>query len=174
MNILKPIIISTLFLSAFAANTTYAQQYIFPEKGQSKEQQQQDEYSCHTWAVGETGYDPTKPQTQATPPPAAAPVQQGATRGSGGRGAISGAAAGAIIAGIGDNDVSNGAAKGAAIGAIAARRQSRRANEQAAQQQEAQQQQAAQQVQQASSEQIANYTKARSVCLEAKGYSVSQ
>lgn len=165
------IIASSLFFM-----NAQAQQFIFPKNGQSAEQQQQDEYSCHTWAVGQTGIDPTKPQTATAPTPAPAPVPQGPKRGSGMRGALGGAAAGAIIAEIGDNDTSNGAAKGAAIGAIAGRRQSRKAAEQAAEQQAAAQaaaQQQATQAQQLTSEQINNYNKARNVCLDAKGYSVS-
>lgn len=155
-----------------------AQQFIFPKNGQSAEQQQQDEYSCHTWAVGQTGVDPTQVTTTATAPPASTtPVPQGPKRGSGMRGALGGAAAGAVIAEIGDNDVSNGAAKGAAIGAISGRRQSRRAAAQAAEQQaaaEASAQQQAAQAQQLSNEELANYNKARNVCLDAKGYSISQ
>lgn len=153
---------------------TQSQEYIFPKNGQSPAQQEQDEYSCHTWAVGETGVDPTQPQqvtnapvTTSTPPP------QGAKPGSGMRGAIGGAAAGALIAEIGDNDASNGAAKGAAIGALSGRRQSRRA---AAEQQQAAQlasQQQTEQAQQLTNDQLTNYNKARNVCLDAKGYSIS-
>ena len=32
---------------------------IYPRKGQSEEQQAKDRYECHTWAVGQTNYDPT-------------------------------------------------------------------------------------------------------------------
>ena len=35
------------------------QQYAFPQKGQTPEQQKKDEYDCHTWAVTQTGFDPT-------------------------------------------------------------------------------------------------------------------
>ncbi len=40
--------------SAFSAN------YIYPAAGQSPEQQKQDEYECHQWATGQSGYDPIK------------------------------------------------------------------------------------------------------------------
>ena len=43
------------------------QQYVFPAKGQSPEQQKRDEYECHSWAMQQTGYDPT---TAAMPAPA--------------------------------------------------------------------------------------------------------
>ncbi len=168
-----------LLISTFAFTNANAQQFVFPKNGQSAEQQQQDEYSCHTWAVGQTGVDPTKPQTAVATVPSetSGTVPQGAQPGSGIRSAIGGAAAGAIIAEIGDNDVSNGAARGAAVGAIAGRRHSRRAAAQAAEQQAEEQaviQQQASQAQQLSNEQLANYNKARSVCLDAKGYSVSE
>ena len=35
------------------------QQYVFPQKGQSADQQKKDEYECHSWAVKQTGFDPT-------------------------------------------------------------------------------------------------------------------
>jgi hypothetical protein len=37
------------------------QLYIYPRKGQSEKQQADDRYQCHSWAVGQTGYDPTQP-----------------------------------------------------------------------------------------------------------------
>ena len=165
---------SCLFLTV--VSNSFAETYIFPKDGQTKEQQQQDEYSCHSWAVSETGFDPTQPVEPApqatTPPPEA--QSQGATAGSGARGALRGAAAGAIIAEIGDNDTGNGAAKGAAIGMVGARSKSRRANHQAAEQQAQQAAAQQQQVQQASQADVAEYNKAKTVCLEAKGYSVSE
>lgn len=35
--------------------------FIYPKNGQSSDQQATDRYECHSWSVGETGYDPTKP-----------------------------------------------------------------------------------------------------------------
>ena len=34
--------------------------FIYPRKGQSEKQQATDRYECHTWAVGQANYDPTK------------------------------------------------------------------------------------------------------------------
>jgi hypothetical protein len=34
---------------------------IYPSNGQSKEQQAADQYECHNWAKGQTGFDPTQP-----------------------------------------------------------------------------------------------------------------
>jgi hypothetical protein len=38
-----------------------ALQFVYPKKGQSEQQQAQDRYECHQWAVTQTGYDPTQP-----------------------------------------------------------------------------------------------------------------
>jgi hypothetical protein len=35
--------------------------YIYPKKGQSEEQQSKDKYECYSWAVKQTGYDPSAP-----------------------------------------------------------------------------------------------------------------
>jgi hypothetical protein len=34
---------------------------IYPKNGQTKEQQSADQYECHNWARGQTGFDPTQP-----------------------------------------------------------------------------------------------------------------
>ena len=45
------------------------QQFVYPQKGQSADQQKKDEYDCHTWAVQQTKYDPTAAaQAPAQPP----------------------------------------------------------------------------------------------------------
>jgi len=35
--------------------------FIYPRNGQNEKQQADDRYQCNSWAVGQTGYDPTKP-----------------------------------------------------------------------------------------------------------------
>ena len=35
--------------------------FMYPTKGQSEKQQADDRYQCHSWAVGQTKYDPTQP-----------------------------------------------------------------------------------------------------------------
>ena len=146
----------------------------FPQNGQTKEQQTQDEYACHSFAVGETGFDPTAVQAPSAVASTTnqAPAQPAPQRRSGMRGAIKGAAAGALIAEVGGNDVSNGAAKGAAVGVVSSRRHNAKSASQAAEQQKSTEQQAAQ-TQQVADEKLMNYNKARNVCLDAKGYSIS-
>ncbi len=40
---------------------TTRQIFIYPRKGQNDQQQAKDRYECHSWAVGQTNYDPTQP-----------------------------------------------------------------------------------------------------------------
>jgi hypothetical protein len=147
--------VTALIIAATFAAGASAQQFIYPAKGQSPEQQKKDEGECHTWAVQQSKYDPTKPpqQTAAAKPPTTA---TGTTPGAG----VKGAARGAVVGGVmGD------AGAGAAAGAVAARGQSRRQNAAQAQQQ----QQAATQQNQAG---MNAYQKARGACLEGRGYTV--
>ena len=142
--------------------TAMAQQFVYPQKGQSAEQQQKDEYECQSWAVQQTGYDPMA--AAQTAPASSAPANTGAQPGSGLRGAAKGAMVGGVIGAI-DDDAGKGAGIGAAAGAVAGRSQSRR--QQASAQQQTQQQAAAQQQGQQDA-----YLRAKATCLEAKGYSV--
>jgi len=146
--------------------------YVFPEEAQEPDQQSKDEAACYDWAVTNSGADPfeltkqSEAQAEQTEQAVAAAQQSG--QGAGARGAVRGAAAGAVIGEIADDDAGKGAAYGAAAGAVRGRRQSRKAKEQATEQ--AVQQGEAQQ--QATEEQIGNFKKAFSVCLEAKDYLV--
>src|SRR5262245_17789881 len=81
--------------------------FVYPSKGQTKEQQEQDEFACYKWAKGQTGFDPTQPMQQAAAPP---------PQGGAARGAARGAAIGAIGGAIG-GDAGKGAAIGAGVGA---------------------------------------------------------
>ena len=49
--------------SADSAPPDNAQQdlIIYPKNGQSKDQQAADQFECHMWAKGQTGFDPTQP-----------------------------------------------------------------------------------------------------------------
>jgi thioredoxin-like negative regulator of GroEL len=80
-----------------------------------------------------------------------------------------GAATGALLIGeIASDDAGNGAAWGALADAVIARRRTEQAKAQTSQRVEQQSQQA----QHDTAEQIENFKKAFSVCLEAKGYMV--
>jgi hypothetical protein len=141
-----------LALSAAAG----AQQFVYPAKGQSGQQQKADEAACAPWAVKQTGFDPAKP------PPATAAAQApttatGTTPGAGLRGAARGAVVGEVVGG----DAGTRAAVGAAAGCARSRRQN------AATAQQAQPQPAA-----ATQQQQATFAEARAACLEGKGYTV--
>lgn len=142
-------ILLALCLGLGLTSLAAAQQYVYPAKGQSPQQQQSDESACHGWAVQQTGVDPSKPAPQTSQPTTAT----GTTPGAGARGALRGAVVGEVVGGD--------ARTGAAAGAIAARGQSRRQNAAAQQQQQA-----------ASQQQHAAYAKARAACLEGRGYTV--
>lgn len=143
-------------LTVALASAASAQQYVYPAKGQSPQQQKSDESACYTWAVQQTGIDPAKsppPQAAAAPPTTAT----GTTPGAGLRGAARGAVVGEVVGG----DAGAGAAAGAAV----ARSQSRKQNAAAAQQSQ-------QQAQAATQQQQAAFGKARAACLEGRGYTV--
>jgi hypothetical protein len=43
------------------AQPDHEELYVYPMRGQSEERQASDRYECHSWAVGQTGFDPTQP-----------------------------------------------------------------------------------------------------------------
>lgn len=40
--------------------------YMYPKKGQSKQQQATDRYQCHKWAEKQSGFDPTRPASASS------------------------------------------------------------------------------------------------------------
>jgi hypothetical protein len=149
------LMMSIALFTVLVSAPAFAQQVIYPAKGQSAQQQQKDEGECYSWARGQTGYDPA--QATTAPPP------QQNVGGERVRGAARGAAGGAAIGAIAGD-----AGKGAAIGAVggtmaggARQRRKKRDNQQAV----AQQQQGAAQQQQ-------NFQRAYGACFEGRGYTV--
>jgi hypothetical protein len=135
---------------------------MYPKQGQSQAQQDKDRYDCHTWAKGQTGYDPTAPPPQVAQAPPPSGSQHSAVRGAG-RGAALGAIGGAIA-----GDAGKGAAIGAGVGAAGGAIR-RRSDEQ----QQAQAQAQAQAGQSAATQQGADaYKRAMGVCLEGRNYAV--
>jgi hypothetical protein len=41
--------------------------FVYPRQGQSEELQAKDRYECHSWAVGQTHFDPTQPSAGNMP-----------------------------------------------------------------------------------------------------------
>jgi len=162
-------------MMTFAAAPSAAKQlYIYPNQGQSAEQQDKDRYECHSWAVQQTGYDPSNPpptQASSAPPPPQPEASQGGLLRGGARGAAVGAVGGAI-AGDAGKGAAIGAATGALFGGMRRRDQRRRqAQEQANYNNQVRQQQAQQQ--QASSAGSSDYNRAMTACLNGRGYTVN-
>jgi hypothetical protein len=108
-------IVWMLAMAVALASEGIAQQFVYPAKGQSPQQQKSDEAACYSWAVQQTGFDPAKPPPpqQAAKPPTTA---TGTTPGAGARGAVRGAVVGEIIS----DDPGTGAAVGAGRPAVRA------------------------------------------------------
>jgi hypothetical protein len=138
------------------AAPAFAQPYIFPNSGQSAEQQAKDRGSCESWAKQQTGFDPM--MASSAPPSSSNSRGPTAVRGAA-RGAAAGAAMGAIA-----GDAGKGAAMGAAGGAMMGgmRRRDQRNQEDAQRQDWEAQQQAARD----------QYMRAFGACMEGKGYTV--
>jgi hypothetical protein len=154
---------SVVLALAWSAGVQAQQVFVYPQRGQSPEQQKRDQFECHQWAVQQTGFDPTTREVaQASPPSPPPPGGPSPLRGAG-RGAAVGAVGGAIA-----GDAGKGAAVGAATGALFGGM--RRADQQAQYQQQQQQAQVAQQ--QAAAQGSSTYTRALGACLQGRGYTV--
>jgi len=147
--------LAAVVMSATFAMSAFAQEpYVYPEKGQTQAQMDQDRSACLQWAQSQTGFNPAA-AVNAT---AAAPSSGHAVRGAA-RGAALGAIGGAIA-----GDAGKGAAIGAAVGGTGGalkRRRERINNEQAAESQNA-----------ANAQASGEYYRAYGACMAGKGYSV--
>ena len=149
--------LSVALLLAIANGTATAQQmYIYPNKGQSADQQGRDQYECSSWATQQTGFNPTMPaptaQSSAPPPPGAL--------GTAARGAAIGAVGGAI-----GGNAGKGAAIGAGVGAVFGGIRRADYNQQQAY--------ASNQSTAAYNNQLAAYNRAMAACLTGRGYTVN-
>jgi len=146
--------------------------YVFPKAAQDASQQSIDEVECYDWAVANAGVDPFELGKQAQADQEQAQQEMAAAedvgKGAGVQGAARGAVAGAVVGEIVDDDAGKGAAYGAAAGGIASRRRGKRASAEAEQQADQQ----AEARQEATAEELENFKKAFSVCLEAQDYMV--
>ncbi len=131
---------------------------IFPNADQAPEQQEEDKYTCYSWAKGQSDFDPMAPPTATEPPP-----QQQAKRGGVGKSLVRGAALGQIVGGD-SKSTGRGAAAGVAVGGM--RRQDQKRKEEAARQQWEQEQV------RIYTENRNRYNRAYAACLEGKNYTV--
>jgi len=141
------------------ASTSMADELmIFPNVDQTEEQQEEDKFSCYTWAKGESGFDPMAPPTATEPPP-----EPEKKKGGIGRGLLRGAAVGQIVGGDSDS-TAKGAAAGVLVGGM--RRQDQKRKE-AAERQRWEEEQA-----RIYTENRNRYNRAYAACLEGKDYTV--
>ena len=137
-----------------------------PSKGQSADQQAQDEAQCFSWAREESGYDPMNPPPAPSAPLASTGHSDDVVRDALGGTAV-GAAGGALIGAIAGNagkGAGIGAAAGLLAGGIRAHERDERDEERAKAQARLDEQHAARQ------ELTQQFRRAMSVCLEARGY----
>lgn len=137
---------------------------VFPAQGQTDEQMTEDKKICHDWAIKEIGFDPAQPQAVAQAPQTQSQGHSGARL----KGAARGAAMGAVVGEIANDDAGQGAAAGAAAGVMAGGMKTRSAkrNQQKYQQAQTQQQEVT------TEQQLSEFNRANSACLEGKGYTV--
>jgi hypothetical protein len=138
------------------------QMYIYPSRGQSPQQEQNDRGQCYSWAIQQSGFNPANPQISGGPPPAV-----GAPHGGFFRGGAGGAALGAIGGAIAGN-AGEGAAIGATTGALFGGMRRRRWMEQ----EEFQQSAYMQHQQNALNQGRSNFNQAFGVCMTGRGYTV--
>lgn len=140
---MRVFIIGVVYLLGAAA-VARADMFVYPQKGQSQEQQQKDQYECYQWAKSQSGVDPGAP---------AAGPDRGKRVGGAVGGAARGAAGGALIGAIA-GDAGKGAAIGATVGGLSGRRGAinREREGQAAR--------------------TSSYDRAFAACMEGRGYTV--
>jgi hypothetical protein len=159
-------IIAAALVAAPLASASAQEQFYYPTKGQSAQQQEKDKYECYDWAKGQSGFDPMALPTTSSPRP-----QGGGSSMLGG--AVVGGAGGAAIGAIGGAIAGGKAGKGAAIGSAtggllglmgAAGENSRASHER----KEWEKREAAQYA-----SNRGNYNRAFAACMQGRGYSVN-
>jgi len=135
---------------------------IYPAKGQSQKQMEQDKFECYTWAKQQTGFDPMAVPRASAPPPSQE-AKKGGVVGEAAKGALVGVAAGAI-AGNAGKGAAIGAASGGLVGGMRRRGQAR--------EQEQTQDQWAKEQSAEYTQKRNTYNRAYGACLEGKGYTV--
>jgi Glycine-zipper domain len=153
--------------------------YVSPSKNQAHDQQLIDESECYDIAQQQSGVNPEMAPPQ---PPTSAEIQaaqeQGAAsapqkKGGRAKGAAKGAVGGAVIGGVA-GDAGKGAAIGATAGVVVGGHRQRKANnatkEQGASQAGSQVQQQYEQQKAAYDQQMGNFKRAFSGCLNSRGY----
>jgi len=151
----KLIVLASLALFSYSS---WADFIIFPAKGQSDQQMEQDKFFCYDWAKKQSGFDPMK--MESTPPAPQAPAKVEKKSGGVVKGAVGGGVFGAIA-----GDSSKAAKRGAVAGGILGAVKQNRTNSQI-------EQQAKVLPKPSNQGQKDTYKRAYTACLEGKGYTV--
>ena len=138
--------------------------FVYPAHGQSPEQTERDRYECHTWAVQQTGVDPSRADASAYERVVVQPATPPGSNAVGG--AIVGAVIGSIIGG--PRNAGAGLVLGGATGAIVGSAADANAQQQARQTQA--------QIHASAADGRARadaYRRAIGACLQGRGYTVT-
>lgn len=160
----------TLFVIALLAapsGAVWAQElFAYPTKGQSQQQQEQDEFACYKWASQQSGFDPMAAPVTTSPAPQDKSTGPGALGGAA-IGAGAGAIGGAILGGKGK--AGRGALLGGGLGGILGGLTSQNQHEKNKKKRNKWEREQTTQYQQARG----NYNRAYAACMSGRGYSVS-
>lgn len=160
--------IALLVALVFVASHAAAQdQYIYPNKGQSSQQQDKDKYECYGWAKNQSGFDPMAVPRASTPAPKG---QERSVAGGAVGGAVGGAAIGSVagLIGGGKKGLGKGAGIGAGVGGLMGGMGAAGDNEKASQDRRQWERNEANRYAQNRN----NYDRAFAACLEGRGYTV--
>ena len=135
---------------------------VYPSDGQTPSDQVLDENECFQWSRSTTGVDPSNPMAGVQAQAAAPTPSEGAAAGGG---ALRGAAAGALIGNLADEDAGEYALAGAAVGSVRGARAAERASGEA-------QSRAAAQDEAVAAERMQLFKNAFGACMEGRKYTV--
>ena len=135
---------------------------IYPAKGQSVEQQEQDKFQCYSFGKEQSGFDPMAPPTTSSAPPAKEAKQGGLARG-----AVTGAVGGALVGAVTGNTKKYAKVGGVGGGLVGGLRSSEQKQREAHNRDQWEQQETQQYAQNRN-----NYNRAYAACLEGRGYTV--
>ncbi|NNF16411.1 MAG: hypothetical protein HKN70_06665 [Gammaproteobacteria bacterium] len=174
MSILK-ISLSGIVIGVFTLPCVYAQEklFVYPNIQQSAEQQAEDRYDCHQWAVAQSNFDPSKALV-IVKKPVRLKVGENKSSGATAKGAIAGAVVGAVIGSRG-NDTAEGVAIGGMVGTVVGAAVEQEGKEKAREEAREQARSKAQEHEEriaAQNRQRAEYRRALTSCLEGRNYTV--
>jgi hypothetical protein len=132
--------------------------FIYPQKGQSAEQQNKDEYECYQWARENSGFDPMAAPATSSPRPRTQEKSHGALKGAG-----VGVVGGALL-GSSSKTTRRAAAAGGLIGGVRQHQHNSREQQRVDDWE--------QRETSAYANNRSNYNRAYAACLEGRGYTV--